>query len=177
MPYKELAGSAAGAAGGYSPLAAVPQLCPSIMSKRKERDEKRKAQIKAKVRAEQRQSRRTFQEQQEVAALDEAIAAGAPAPGSNPMALEGALPGTYAGSRTFEELPLSQYTKTALKEAGYTQLTAIQRAALPHALAGRDILGAAKTGSGKTLCFLIPVSVIWGLSEGCVLSQGGCDQQ
>lgn len=33
----------------------------------------------------------------------------------------------------------------------------MQRAALPHAIAGRDILGAAKTGSGKTLTFLIPV--------------------
>jgi ATP-dependent RNA helicase DDX10/DBP4 len=65
---------------------------------------------------------------------------------------------TPTGARTFEELPLSAATRAALKEAGYTSLTAIQRAALPHALAGRDILGAAKTGSGKTLCFLIPVS-------------------
>src|SRR2546423_1518444 len=37
-------------------------------------------------------------------------------------------------------------------------MTDIQRAALPHALCGRDVLGAAKTGSGKTLAFLIPVS-------------------
>lgn len=36
-------------------------------------------------------------------------------------------------------------------------MTAVQRAALPHALAGQDVLGAAKTGSGKTLAFLIPV--------------------
>jgi hypothetical protein len=50
--------------------------------------------------------------------------------------------------------------------AGYTTLTAIQRAALPHALAGRDILGAAKTGSGKTLCFLVPVSA--------AAAAGGC---
>ena len=45
-----------------------------------------------------------------------------------------------------------------LKSHGFEHLTAIQRAALPHALAGRDVLGAAKTGSGKTLAFLIPVS-------------------
>jgi ATP-dependent helicase YprA (DUF1998 family) len=130
----------------------------TALSKRKARDERRKAQVKAKFRAEKQQSRKTFREQQEVAALDEAITAGAPAPGSNPMALDQAAPGSYSGAKTFEELPLSQYTKAAMKEAGYVNLTAIQRAALPHALAGRDILGAAKTGSGKTLCFLVPVS-------------------
>jgi superfamily II DNA/RNA helicase len=36
-------------------------------------------------------------------------------------------------------------------------MTDIQRASLPHSLAGRDVLGAAKTGSGKTLSFVIPV--------------------
>lgn len=36
-------------------------------------------------------------------------------------------------------------------------MTEIQLAAIPHALAGRDVLGAAKTGSGKTLAFLIPL--------------------
>ena len=41
--------------------------------------------------------------------------------------------------------------------ANLTIATEIQAAALPHALAGRDILGAAKTGSGKTLSFVIPL--------------------
>ena len=36
-------------------------------------------------------------------------------------------------------------------------MTPIQRSTLPHSLGGRDILGASKTGSGKTLCFLIPI--------------------
>ena len=36
-------------------------------------------------------------------------------------------------------------------------MTEIQRCTLPHALSGRDILGASKTGSGKTLSYLIPV--------------------
>jgi ATP-dependent RNA helicase DDX10/DBP4 len=39
----------------------------------------------------------------------------------------------------------------------YNTLTEIQRAALPHALSGRDVLGAAKTGSGKTLAFVVPI--------------------
>ena len=46
---------------------------------------------------------------------------------------------------------------TGLTDSNYTVMTEIQRAALPHALAGRDLLGAARTGSGKTLAFLIPV--------------------
>ena len=36
-------------------------------------------------------------------------------------------------------------------------MTSIQRATIPHALCGRDILAAAKTGSGKTIAFLVPV--------------------
>ena len=57
----------------------------------------------------------------------------------------------------FDDLPISQHSLDGLRAAKYTRLTAIQRAALPHTLAGRDVLGAAKTGSGKTLAFLIPV--------------------
>ncbi|KAJ9516034.1 hypothetical protein QJQ45_024447 [Haematococcus lacustris] len=57
----------------------------------------------------------------------------------------------------FAELPLSKSTLEGLEKHNYKTLTAVQRAALPHALTGRDLLGAAKTGSGKTLCFLVPV--------------------
>eukprot|EP00882_Tetradesmus_deserticola_P012407 GHRQ01013149.1.p1 GENE.GHRQ01013149.1~~GHRQ01013149.1.p1 ORF type:complete len:270 (+),score=111.12 GHRQ01013149.1:115-924(+) len=127
------------------------------VSKRKIQQEKRREQLKARNRQQKRETTKTAQEAREVSELCKAIAEGAPAPGSNPLSVEQAAGGAYAGARTFEELPLSKHTKAALKEAGYVNLTAIQRAALPHALAGRDILGAAKTGSGKTLCFLIPV--------------------
>ena len=44
----------------------------------------------------------------------------------------------------------------ALQEAGVVALTPIQVAALPHCLAGADLLAHAKTGTGKTLAFLIP---------------------
>ena len=56
----------------------------------------------------------------------------------------------------FAELPLSRYTTMGLQRNEWNDLTPIQRAAIPHALAGRDILGTAQTGSGKTLAFLIP---------------------
>lgn len=66
----------------------------------------------------------------------------------------------YSTAKTFAELPLSAATQTGLLHAKYKRLTAIQRAAIPHSLAGRDVLGAAKTGSGKTLAFLIPVQPV-----------------
>ena len=69
----------------------------------------------------------------------------------------------FGDAKKFDELPLSQYTKDGLQQSGFTHLTAIQKAALPHALCGKDILGAAKTGSGKTLAFLIPVSAVFSL--------------
>ncbi|GET90053.1 ATP-dependent RNA helicase, putative [Leishmania tarentolae] len=57
----------------------------------------------------------------------------------------------------FTELPISQRTHMGLERGHYTILTPIQKGTLHLALAGFDVLGAAKTGSGKTLCFVIPV--------------------
>ena len=57
----------------------------------------------------------------------------------------------------FKDLPLSKKIIKGLTESKYYKMTPIQRATLPHSLNGRDILGASKTGSGKTLCFLIPI--------------------
>jgi ATP-dependent RNA helicase DDX10/DBP4 len=57
----------------------------------------------------------------------------------------------------FDELPLSRKTLESLKEENIVLMTAIQKAIIPHALHGKDILGAAKTGSGKTLSFLLPL--------------------
>ena len=57
----------------------------------------------------------------------------------------------------FTDLPLSSKTIKGLSSSKYITLTPIQRATLPHSLAKRDIMGASKTGSGKTLCFLIPL--------------------
>ncbi|KAI9183845.1 ATP-dependent RNA helicase dbp4 [Blastocladiella emersonii ATCC 22665] len=57
----------------------------------------------------------------------------------------------------FEHLPISTKTVQGLTDAGFTDMTDVQRTALPLALCGRDVLGAAKTGSGKTLAFVIPI--------------------
>jgi len=58
----------------------------------------------------------------------------------------------------FESLEgkVSTHTLKAIKEMGYTHMTEIQAQSIPPLLEGRDILAAARTGSGKTLGFLIP---------------------
>lgn len=58
---------------------------------------------------------------------------------------------------SFEFFPLSEASKRGLQKCKFYKPTRIQIGAIPHALAGRDILGAAKTGSGKTLAFLLPI--------------------
>ncbi len=56
----------------------------------------------------------------------------------------------------FEELGLSPELLRAVEEAGYTEPTPIQEKTIPYALMGRDILGTAQTGTGKTAAFLLP---------------------
>lgn len=58
---------------------------------------------------------------------------------------------------SFSELGLSPRILQALTEEGYTTPTPIQRDAIPHALTGRDILGIAQTGTGKTAAFGLPL--------------------
>jgi ATP-dependent RNA helicase RhlE len=58
---------------------------------------------------------------------------------------------------TFAELPLSPALQQELAAAQFTQLTPIQERAIEPALQGKDVIGTAQTGTGKTLAFLIPV--------------------
>jgi ATP-dependent RNA helicase RhlE len=58
---------------------------------------------------------------------------------------------------TFSELPLASTLQRKLAAAQFINLTPIQERAIPPALAGRDVIGTADTGTGKTLAFLIPV--------------------
>jgi ATP-dependent RNA helicase RhlE len=57
----------------------------------------------------------------------------------------------------FSELPLSSALQQKLAAAQFINLTPIQERALPSALEGRDVIGTAQTGTGKTLAFLIPI--------------------
>src|SRR6516162_9361992 len=54
----------------------------------------------------------------------------------------------------------------ALDRAGYRQPTPIQAAFIPQALAGRDVIGQAQTGTGKTAAFLLPFLNGWREDDG-----------
>jgi len=57
----------------------------------------------------------------------------------------------------FSELGLSPATLQAVAETGYTTATPIQAEAIPYALHGKDVLGIAQTGTGKTAAFTLPM--------------------
>ncbi len=58
---------------------------------------------------------------------------------------------------TFLELPLASPLQRKLAAAQFVNLTPIQERAIPPALEGKDVIGTAQTGTGKTLAFLIPI--------------------
>lgn len=60
-------------------------------------------------------------------------------------------------STSFQSFKLNRQLLQALEEAGYTAPTPIQQKAIPLALAGRDVLGIAQTGTGKTAAYLLPL--------------------
>jgi len=58
---------------------------------------------------------------------------------------------------TFNDLGLIEPILKSLQEEGYTHPTPIQAQAIPHLVKGRDLLGCAQTGTGKTAAFAIPI--------------------
>src|SRR5882757_10669666 len=59
--------------------------------------------------------------------------------------------------KTFAELGLAESTLRALQAVGYESPSPIQEEAIPSLLAGRDVIGQAQTGTGKTAAFGLPI--------------------
>lgn len=60
-------------------------------------------------------------------------------------------------TREFAALSIESLLKTNIIKRGYTNLTAIQEKTIDYILAGRDVVGVANTGTGKTAAFLVPL--------------------
>ncbi len=63
----------------------------------------------------------------------------------------------FLETKAFAELGLSPKVLAAVEASGYTIATPIQSAAIPIAISGRDVLGIAQTGTGKTAAFTLPM--------------------
>lgn len=62
---------------------------------------------------------------------------------------------------TFEALNLKSHFKRAVANMGYSQPTTIQAQVYNVVLSGRDVMGIAQTGTGKTLAYLLPLMQLW----------------
>ena len=58
---------------------------------------------------------------------------------------------------TFKDLQLIPQILTNIADGGYVRPTPIQEATVPYVLSGRDVLGCAQTGTGKTAAFALPI--------------------
>jgi ATP-dependent RNA helicase RhlE len=66
---------------------------------------------------------------------------------------------------TFEELNLNKQLLNALKDAKLTHPTTIQEKSFPVVMSGKDMIGIAQTGTGKTLAYLLPMLRMWNFSK------------
>ena len=66
-------------------------------------------------------------------------------------------PDPQAAPQAFNTLALDAKLLRAVADSGYTAMTPIQAKAIPLVLAGRDVMGAAQTGTGKTAAFTLPL--------------------
>lgn len=57
----------------------------------------------------------------------------------------------------FQELPLDARLQRAIRDVGFESPTPIQEQTIPHILLGRDVMGLAQTGTGKTAAFMLPI--------------------
>lgn len=63
----------------------------------------------------------------------------------------------YTPSRSFNEMPINEKIKTNVARKGFDEPTQIQDKTLEYLIAGRNLMGIANTGTGKTAAFLIPI--------------------
>lgn len=63
----------------------------------------------------------------------------------------------YVSTHTFADFPLNQKLHANIAARNYTAPSAIQDQAIPHVLAGKDVIGLANTGTGKTAAFIVPI--------------------
>ena len=68
----------------------------------------------------------------------------------------------------FSKLPINKELKKGLKEIGFDEMFPIQEKAIPPMLEGRDVIGQAKTGTGKTAAFGVPMIQLIDPSKGVV---------
>uniref|UniRef100_A0A0E0MZB9 ATP-dependent RNA helicase n=1 Tax=Oryza rufipogon TaxID=4529 RepID=A0A0E0MZB9_ORYRU len=68
----------------------------------------------------------------------------------------GGVDGSYLSDTRFDQCTISPLSLKAVKDAGYERMTQVQEATLPVILQGKDVLAKAKTGTGKTVAFLLP---------------------
>jgi len=64
---------------------------------------------------------------------------------------------TSISERSFSEFSVASSLKERLKAAKFLVPTPVQASSIPQALAGKDLIATAQTGTGKTLAFLIPM--------------------
>jgi ATP-dependent RNA helicase DeaD len=74
---------------------------------------------------------------------------------------ESAPPPETDPAMTFADLKLNRAVLDALEHSGYKHPTPIQEAVIPPALKGKDVIGQAQTGTGKTAAFLLPFLSRW----------------
>ncbi|CAK9140505.1 unnamed protein product [Ilex paraguariensis] len=63
---------------------------------------------------------------------------------------------SYLSETRFDQCAISSLSLKGIKDAGYEKMTVVQEATLPIILKGKDVLAKAKTGTGKTVAFLLP---------------------
>ncbi|WP_430010195.1 DEAD/DEAH box helicase, partial [Methylophaga lonarensis] len=75
---------------------------------------------------------------------------------------------------TFSNLSLADPILRALEKAGYTTPSPIQQAVIPEILAGKDVMAAAQTGTGKTAGFTLPILQRLSLGQKAGPNQARC---